>query len=48
MELYSKGYLDDVSVDIENQRALTKFLDAGKLEIVKQQDFGSISMYFFF
>jgi hypothetical protein len=31
MELYNKGYLDDVSVDIENQRALTRFLDAGKI-----------------
>ncbi len=31
MELYNKGYLDDVSIDIENQRALTKFLDAGKI-----------------
>jgi hypothetical protein len=30
MELYNKGYLNDVSVDIENQRALTRFLDAGK------------------
>ena len=29
MELYNKGYLDDVSVDIESQRALTRFLDAG-------------------
>ncbi|CAF0849143.1 unnamed protein product [Adineta steineri] len=28
MELYNKNYLDDVSVDIDNQRALTKFLDA--------------------
>jgi hypothetical protein len=30
MELYGKGYLNDVSVDVENQRALTRFLDAGK------------------
>ena len=30
MELQSKGYLDDVTVDLENQRALTRFLDAGK------------------
>jgi hypothetical protein len=29
MELKTKGYLDDVSVDIDNQRALTRFLDAG-------------------
>lgn len=29
MELYGKGYLDDVSVDVDNQRALTRFLDAG-------------------
>ncbi|CAF3920441.1 unnamed protein product [Rotaria magnacalcarata] len=28
MELYRKGYLDDVSIDIENQRTLTRFLDA--------------------
>lgn len=28
MELYNKGYLDNVCVDIENQRALTRFLDA--------------------
>jgi hypothetical protein len=38
MELFNKGYLDDVSIDIENQRALTKFLDAGKnfsLEFLK-------------
>ncbi|CAF3704229.1 unnamed protein product [Rotaria sordida] len=28
MELYNKSYLDDVSVDVENQRALTRFLDA--------------------
>jgi hypothetical protein len=31
MDLYHKGYLNDVSVDIENQRALTRFLDAGKV-----------------
>ena len=30
MDLYNKGYLNDVSVDIENQRELTKFLDAGQ------------------
>jgi hypothetical protein len=30
MELYNKGYLNDVSVDVENQRALTRFLDTGK------------------
>ncbi len=30
MDLYNKGYLNDVSVDIENQRALTRFLDAGR------------------
>ncbi len=29
MDLYNKGYLNDVSVDIENQRGLTRFLDAG-------------------
>jgi hypothetical protein len=32
MELHNKGYLNDVSVDIENQRALTRFLDAGKID----------------
>ncbi len=32
MELYNKGYLNDVSVDVENQRALTRFLDAGKID----------------
>ncbi len=31
MELYNKGYLNDVSIDVDNQRALTKFLDAGKI-----------------
>ena len=31
MELFNKGYLDDVSVDVENQRTLTRFLDAGKI-----------------
>ena len=29
MDLHGKGYLNDVSVDIENQRALTRFLEAG-------------------
>jgi len=29
MDLYNKGYLNDISVDIDNQRGLTKFLDAG-------------------
>ncbi len=33
MDLYNKGYLNDVSVDIENQRALTRFLDAGRIFI---------------
>ncbi|CAF4304948.1 unnamed protein product, partial [Didymodactylos carnosus] len=28
MELYSKGWLDDASVDVENQHNLTRFLDA--------------------
>jgi hypothetical protein len=32
MELNNKGYLNDVSVDVENQRALTRFLDAGKID----------------
>jgi hypothetical protein len=31
MDLYNKGFLNDVSVDIENQRALTRFLDAGRI-----------------
>ena len=35
MELYHKGYLDDVSVDIEHQRALTRVLDAGTLYFTK-------------
>ena len=30
MDLHNKGYLKDVSVDIDHQRALTRFLDAGK------------------
>jgi len=30
MDLYNKGYLNDVGVDHESQRALTRFLDAGK------------------
>ncbi len=29
MDLYNKGYLNDISVDIDNQRGLTRFLDAG-------------------
>jgi hypothetical protein len=29
MDLFNKGYLNDVSVDIEDQRGLTRFLDAG-------------------
>ena len=33
MDLYNKGYLDDVVVDIENQRSLTRFLDAGETNI---------------
>jgi hypothetical protein len=36
MDLYSKGYLKDVSVDIDNQRALTRFLDAGMTFSYKQ------------
>ena len=30
MELLNKGYLDDVVVDSDNQRSLTRFLDAGQ------------------
>ena len=30
MELYNKGYLNDVSIDVENHRGLTRFLDAGR------------------
>ncbi len=30
MDLYNKGFLNDVNVDIEHQRALTRFLDAGR------------------
>lgn len=30
MDLHNKDYLKDVSVDIDHQRALTQFLDAGK------------------
>ncbi|CAF1129027.1 unnamed protein product [Adineta ricciae] len=40
MELYRKGYLDDVGVDSESQRTLTRFLDAViiKLEGGNDQD----------
>ena len=31
MDLYQKGYLNDVTVDFDNQRALTRFLDAGTI-----------------
>ena len=30
MELYNKGLLNDVIVDTDNQRGLTRFLDTGK------------------
>lgn len=29
MDLYNKRYLDNVSVDIDNQQALGRFLDTG-------------------
>lgn len=32
MDLYQKGYLNDVVVDSENQRTLTRFLDAGRMK----------------
>ena len=32
MDLYQKGYLNDVVVDSENQRGLTRFLDAGRMK----------------
>ncbi|CAF1405017.1 unnamed protein product [Adineta steineri] len=33
MDLYNKGYLTDVSVDIDSQRALTRFLDAAVIKM---------------
>ncbi len=38
MDLYNKGYLNDVAVDIEHQRALTRFLDAGMTCLDKHID----------
>ncbi|CAF3294780.1 unnamed protein product [Rotaria sp. Silwood2] len=35
MDLYNKGYLNNVSVDIDNQHALTRFLDAA---VIKMED----------
>jgi hypothetical protein len=29
MDLFNKGYVNNVSVDIENQRELIKFVDTG-------------------
>ncbi len=29
MDFYHKGYLNNVTVDVENQCSLTRFLDAG-------------------
>ncbi|UJR38183.1 hypothetical protein I4U23_030857 [Adineta vaga] len=44
MELYQKGYLDDVSVNLESQRTLTRFLDAVviKLEGGNHQDLSAL------
>lgn len=46
MELQSKGYLDEVTVDLENQRSLTRFLDAVviKLEGGTDQDLRALDV----
>ncbi len=31
MELYNKGLLNDVVVDVDNQRSLARFLDTGRI-----------------
>lgn len=41
MDLHNKGYLKDVSVDIDHQRTLTRFLDAGKRFILFRGSFPS-------
>ena len=43
MDLYNKDYLKDVTVDIDNQRALTRFLDAGRRFLSFHPRFRSLS-----